>query len=282
MLKRALGQLHPRRIFEILDQIDTQEGNYTLDRPAALRRVFAVLACVSVCLLLIHYMKYQSTLLATLSMVSEWQGRPANYWLIQLRQSGFGDLLVYGWWTFWHVVGYVLLPWLLIRNVLKDRMRHYGWGWGETHKHWGGYVLLLSPILLFVVIASFSESFLNHYPFYRLAGRSGFDLISWEVLYLTQFICLEFFFRGFVLQALRPALGANAIWVMCVPYLMIHFPKLWPEAFGAITFGLFLGMLAMLSRSVWGGFFVHAGIAVGMDLASLIQRDVLPKAWWPF
>ncbi len=276
------AKLHPRRLFEILDQIDAQEGNYRLDRPASLRRVFAVLACVSFCLLLIHYMKFQSTFLGTLQLLSEWQGKPSQYYLTQLRHSGFANLVSYLWWTAWHVVGYVLLPWLLIRQVFKDKMRHYGWGWGDTHLHWQAYLLLLSPILVFVVIASFNEGFLNHYPFYTQAGRSGFDLISWELLYLTQFVCLEFFFRGFVLQALRPALGANAIWIMCVPYLMIHFPKLWPEAFGAITFGLFLGMLAMLSRSIWGGFFVHAGIAVGMDMASLIQRGYLPDRFWPF
>jgi membrane protease YdiL (CAAX protease family) len=102
------------------------------------------------------------------------------------------------------------------------------------------------------------------------------DFLGWEFLYLTQFVCLEFFFRGFVLNALRPAIGANAVWVMCVPYLMIHFPKLWLEATGAILFGLFLGILALRSRSIWGGVFVHAGVAVTMDVAALIKKQALP------
>ena len=60
-----------------------------------------------------------------------------------------------------------------------------------------------------------------------------------EICYVTQFIFLEFFFRGFLLNALRPAIGANAVWFMVLPYLMIHFSKPWLEATGAIFFGLF-------------------------------------------
>lgn len=266
----------------VLDDIDGVPPSYSLPRPEALRRVFAVLTCVSVSLLLIHYLKFSSSLQALLQFISELQGRPGNYWSWELRRSGFGELLGYLWWTSWHVVGYVLLPWLVIRRVMGLRMRDLGWGWGETHRHWQGYLLLLSPIVLFIYLASFRPDFLQHYPFYREAGRSGFDLISWELLYLIQFICLEFFFRGFVLQALRPAIGANAIWVMCVPYLMIHFPKLWPEAVGAILFGLLLGILALRSRSIWGGFFVHAGVALGMDMASLARQHQFPQVFWPF
>jgi uncharacterized protein len=64
-------------------------------------------------------------------------------------------------------------------------------------------------------------------------------------------------------------------------YLMIHFPKPWLEATGAIFFGLFLGMLALRSGSIWGGFLVHAGVAVGMDIAALVQQQRLPINWWP-
>jgi uncharacterized protein len=63
--------------------------------------------------------------------------------------------------------------------------------------------------------------------------------------------------------------------------LMIHFGKPWLEATGAIFFGLFLGILAMRSKSIWGGFGVHAGVAISMDIASLYQQDALPKIFWP-
>ncbi|WP_373089651.1 type II CAAX prenyl endopeptidase Rce1 family protein [Zhongshania sp.] len=280
--KRIIKDLHPKQILAALDEIDANAPSYTLNRPQALRRVFVVLACISVCLLIIHYLKYSSVFVALLQVLSETVDKPSHYLYQSLTQTGFVELITYAWWAACHVLGYVLIPALVIKRYIKLPLADFGWRWNNTSQHWAGYILLLSPILLFVVIAASNRDFVAHYPFYRLAGRSWFDFLAWECLYLGQFICLEFFFRGFFLQALRPAVGANAVWIMCVPYLMIHFPKLWPEAGGAILFGLLLGILALRSASIWGGFFVHAGVAVGMDVASLLKQGNIPKVFWPF
>ena len=268
-------------LFAILDQIDREPPSYELGRPQALRRVFITLATACVCLLLVHYGKYSTNLNTLLRAVAELSGQPTNELLRQLEQSGWRPLAGYAWWSFIHLAGYVLLPWLVISRLLKLRMADMGWRLGDTREHWLGYVLLASPILFFVYLVSLGEDFVNHYPFYHLAQRSWLDLIAWECLYIGQFVFLEFFFRGFLLNALRPALGANAIWVMCVPYLMIHFPKLWLEATGAILFGLFLGILALRSRSIWGGVAVHVAIALAMDIAALLRKSGLPGQWWP-
>lgn len=278
-------QLNPKYIFYTLDDIDQTSPSYTLNRKDTLRRVFWTLACTSVCLLLIHYMKFFSSFISFLEQVSLFttSGDAANkhYWYQQIRGQGFSQLAGYGWWTFWHVIGYVVIPYFVVRYLLRIPFSELGWKWNDTSDHWQGYLLLLTPILFFVFLVSQGQDFVNHYPFYKNAGRSWFDLISWELLYLLQFLCLEFFFRGFLINALRPAIGANAVWVMCVPYLMIHFPKLWLEATGAILFGLFLGILALRSRSIWGGFLVHAGIALSMDFASLYQQGKIPSSLFP-
>lgn len=274
--------LHPKNIFLALDDIDAHPPSHTLDKKSGLRRVFWTMACVGVCLLLIHYMKYNTTFRAALELLSHWQGHDPRHWQTQIFQTGFGRLISYGWWTLWHVIGYVLLPCLVIRYLFNLPMADMGWRWNDTSEHWRGYLLLLSPILVFVALVAQGGDFVAHYPFYKQAGRSWFDFFAWEFLYLLQFVCLEFFFRGFFLQSLRPAMGANAVWVMCVPYLMIHFPKLWLEATGAILFGLFLGILALQSRSIWGGVFVHAGVALSMDIASLVKRGQIPTQFWPF
>jgi membrane protease YdiL (CAAX protease family) len=277
-----LAKIHPRNILTALDEIDAQAPSYSMSKPQALRRVFAVLGCVSVSLLFMHYAKFSDNLQNLLQLIAGWQGLQLNHYEEKLAQSGVWELCGYVWWTSVQVIGYVLLPALLICYGFKARVRDFGWQFNQTFQHWRGYLLLLSPILVFIYLVSLGEDFVNHYPFYSLANRSWFDLLAWEFLYLTQFICLEFFFRGFFLNALRPALGANAIWVMCVPYLMIHFPKLWLEATGAILFGLFLGILALRSRSIWGGVLVHAGVAVTMDIAAILRKNNLPEIWWPF
>lgn len=276
----AFAALHPRRILLALDVIDIEPPSYTLSRPAALRRVVVVLACVCVSLLILNYGRYATNLHHLLGWMSQWQGREPTYYLRQLEASGWLELAGYVWWTACHLLTFILLPWLVIRFLFREKMLDFGWRWHQTSQHWRGYLLLLSPILVFVLLVSQGEDFVHHYPFYAHAGRSWLDFLLWELLYISQFVFLEFFFRGFMLQALRPALGANAIWVMCVPYLMIHFPKLWLEATGAILFGLFLGILALQSRSIWGGVMVHAGVALSMDLAALAQKHELPGSFF--
>jgi membrane protease YdiL (CAAX protease family) len=103
----------------------------------------------------------------------------------------------------------------------------------------------------------------------------------WEVLYAAQFFSLEFFFRGYWLRSMRTALGSNAIFAMVVPYCMIHFGKPFPETLAAIAAGVFLGTLAMKTRSIWSGFLIHVSVAISMDLAALLATDGLPTQTWP-
>ncbi len=277
-----LAKLHPKNILVVLDEIDAESPSYSMTRPQALRRVFSVLACVSVCLLFMHYGKFSDNLLSLLRTIAEWKNFPTNYYVEPLMRAGVWELCGYVWWTSVLAIGYVLVPALLIRYHFKARVRDFGWQINQAPQHWRGYLLLLSPILVFIYLVSLGKDFVHHYPFYSQTSRSWADLLAWEFLYLTQFVCLEFFFRGFMLNSLRPALGANAIWVMCVPYLMIHFPKLWLEATGAILFGLFLGILALRSRSIWGGVAVHAGVALTMDITAILRKQGLPQHFWPF
>jgi uncharacterized protein len=281
LLNRILGTFHPRQVLVALDDIDLQAPSYSLDRPQALRRVVIVLGCVCLCLLLDHYAKFSDNFKWVLTLFAEWRGLPSDSFVNQLAQSKWAELCDYAWWTSVHLLCYVLMPGLVIHYLFKARVRDFGWQLNQAPQHWRGYLLLLSPILVFIYLVSLGEDFVNHYPFYDFAGRSWADLIAWEFLYLAQFVFLEFFFRGFIINALRPAIGANAVWVMCVPYLMIHFPKLWLEATGAIFFGLFLGILALQSRSIWGGVCVHAGVAVTMDVAALMRKQGLPETFWP-
>ena len=88
------------------------------------------------------------------------------------------------------------------------------------------------------------------------------------------------FFRGWMVSALRTTLGAGAIFVMAVPYCMIHYGKPYLEAHGAIVAGIVLGSLAMKTRSIYSGFLVHITVAFGMDFLALWRRDALPVTFW--
>ncbi len=179
----------------------------------------------------------------------------SEYW----RLTGFA------WWTAWRVLGYVLLP-IAVLLAIGERVQDYHVSPRGFLKHLWIYGVMFALILPAVWIASKTSTFRHTYPFYRLAGRSTFDFWSWELMYAVQFLSLEFFFRGFLLQGLRRALGANAIFVMIVPYCMIHYGKPMAETMGAIGAGLILGTLAMRTRSIWGGVVIHVGVAWTMDL----------------
>ena len=179
------------------------------------------------------------------------------------------ELYGFMWWSGWRVLGYVVLPMIVLALLPGERIRDYNLSFKGFTDHWWIYAVMFALILPVVFIASTTPAFRNTYPFYRMANRSQFDLWTWEALYAAQFISLEFFFRGFLLQGLRRALGSNAIFVMIVPYCMIHYGKPMPETFGAIFAGLILGTFAMRTKSIWGGAMIHIGVAITMDVLAL-------------
>ena len=182
------------------------------------------------------------------------------------------DLKGFGWWTASRFVGYLVLPMLVILAWPGQRIRDYYISFRGFTKHLWIYVVLFLLILPAVFLAAKSPSFYRTYPFYKWANRSVHELIIWECMYALQFLSLEFFFRGFILQGLRNSMGSKAIFVMIVPYCMIHFGgKPVPETLGAIGAGIILGTLAMRTRSIWGGVLIHVGVAVTMDLLALQQ-----------
>jgi len=183
--------------------------------------------------------------------------------------SRYWELRGYLWWSGWRVFGYVVVPILVLAALPGQRLRDYHVSLRGLFDHLWVYAALFAMILPAVLVASTTHAFRQTYPFYRMANRSYTDLVLWELLYAAQFLSLEFFFRGFILHGLRRALGANAIFVMLVPYCMIHYGKPLPETLGAIGAGVILGTLAMRTRSIWGGVLIHVGVATAMDVLAL-------------
>lgn len=183
--------------------------------------------------------------------------------------SKYGELQSFAWWSGWRVFGYIVLPIMAIWMMPGERVRDYFISFKGLIGHLWIYVALFALVLPAVVVAAQSDSFLRTYPFYKLANRSAFDFWAWEALYVVQFLSLEFFFRGFMLKATAPRLGSAAVFVMLIPYCMIHFGKPMSETFGAIIAGTVLGTLALRTRSIWGGVLIHVGVALTMDLLAL-------------
>ena len=124
------------------------------------------------------------------------------------------------------------------------------------------------PVLSFVAT---QEELLFTYWFSKSANQSLWHFLRWPILYALQFVSLEFFLCGYLLKGLSHRFGSGAVLVMLVPYAMLHFTKPLPETLGAIIAGLVLGTLAMRTRSIRGGVFVHLAVARTMDGLAVAQ-----------
>ncbi len=148
-------------------------------------------------------------------------------------------------------------------------MHHYGLSLRSAITHFPVYFGLLLVMLPILWIVSAEPGFYSFYPMYKPAGIN--DWMSYEMVYMLQFFAVEFFFRGFCLFRLERMMGYYAIAIMVIPYALIHIHKPLPEALGSIAGGLVLGYLAIKTRSIWPGLFVHCGVAFSMDYFSLLR-----------
>lgn len=206
------------------------------------------------------------------------------------RSARYLDLISFSWWSGAKLLGLVLAPAIHIW-LLGGRLRDFGLPLtprtgAEDPRHGVGkwlYFVLFGGVLPLVALASFSPAFQQTYPFYRQAGRSWFDFLCWELQYGATFLAFEFFFRGYMLFGLVRALGSHAIFVMVVPYCMIHALKPASESLGAIIAGVVLGTLALRTRSIWYGVMIHVSVAWSMDLLSSWQTRGFPPPGrlWP-
>ena len=182
----------------------------------------------------------------------------------------------FGWWAGAKVVGYFIVPAMAVWGLLRGRLRDYGVSTEGMSKHVWIYVALFAAILPVIIAASYTRPFQATYPFYKYAARSWTDFVAWELMYGASFVALEFFFRGFLLFSLKRQMGAYAIFVMIVPYCMIHFNKPVAEVCGSIFAGIVLGTLAMATRSIWCGVLIHISVAWTMDCLALLHTTGFP------
>lgn len=280
MYSSAAGRFWRRYVTAIQDSADNESDSYrevTL-RGAANRKAVVVLVTSAISLTILNF-----------GVTSQPSWLPVM--LDGLGMDGWADLAREAFWLsahaqrngllFWgigQIVAYTVPPIIVIKLLLRDRMASYGLRIRGIGSHAPAYVVLLALSIPFVVAASYTPAFQAKYPFYDLAPGQGLwpDMALWWVIYAFQFAALEFFFRGFMIHGLSGRLGYMAVFVMVVPYNMLHYGKPLAEALAAIVGGAVLGSLSLRSRSIWWGVAVHVGVAGAMDVSALVHKDFLP------
>jgi len=207
-----------------------------------------------------------------------------------LRQTGLdaaADYLADGtnrdlhqnvYWALFSFATYFFIPCLVIRVLFREQVRDYGVKPRGAFANWWIYVVMFGVMLPILFVVSQNDRFKETYPFYRM--EQGQPLWPrfwiWEISYGLQFVGLEFFFRGFMVHGTKHRFGFYAVFVMTVPYCMIHFGKPMPETFGAIVAGVVLGFMSLKTRSIWMGAAIHMSVALSMDFLSMWRQGLFP------
>jgi membrane protease YdiL (CAAX protease family) len=205
----------------------------------------------------------------------------------QTRFAGYGEFLFVndknnlpslGYWAFIVTLFYFVIPALGIKYVLRRDLKDYGLNL-KIEKGFAKLYLQCAAVMLpLVYLVSLTDGFAAKYPFLKVYGGEpyfGYALLIWELLYFLQFFGLEFFFRGFLVHSLKRSLGFYSIFVITVPYCMIHFGKPMTESFAAIFAGIFLGWLSYKNGSIWLGLLLHCTVALTMDVLALHHKGLL-------
>jgi membrane protease YdiL (CAAX protease family) len=242
----------------------------------SLGRVAVVLVSAAISLTLIAFLRGGDTFASLATPIRALGLSDASAWLASLSTEGNVAFNQLAWWGLVSVACYVVIPVAAIL-ALGGSFTDFGAGRPVGRRSWRPYAVLFGLSAPFLVAASYLPGFQAKYPFYDLAeGESIWPyLAAFWVLYALQFVALEFFFRGFMLFGLSPRLGISAVFVMVVPYTMIHFTKPFAEALSAILGGTVLGFLSLKTRSAWWGALLHIAIAMTMDLLALWHAGYL-------
>ncbi|WP_080237475.1 CPBP family intramembrane glutamic endopeptidase [Spirosoma rigui] len=172
----------------------------------------------------------------------------------------------------------VVLP-LYLFYKLVDQYPSGFYGVVPKRKGLALYAILLALMVPLITLASFQPDFLASYPTYKdTSANEFFNVPEWvtalvyELCYGWDFVPTELMFRGFLVIGMSRVLGPGAVLPMVVWYCAIHFGRPLGEAVSSVFGGYLLGVLALSTRSIWGGLLIHIGIAWGMELAAFLQQ----------
>lgn len=177
-----------------------------------------------------------------------------------------------------HSVFTLVLP-LYLYYRIRDRDQPDFYGLTPKRDGLWLYATMLLIMIPLVTIASFQADFLSYYPSYKDSGADEVlgvpqwvTAVVYELCYGWDFVPTELLFRGFLVIGLQRIMGTGAVLPMIVTYACIHFGKPMGETISSLFGGYLLGILALYTRSIWGGLLIHLGIAWLMDGAAFLQK----------
>jgi membrane protease YdiL (CAAX protease family) len=159
-----------------------------------------------------------------------------------------------------------VVPALVAAAVLPRGLAHYGLGKASAVASVvfvAGAALVVLPVIW---VASRRPDFRTHYPEIRAGAWDRRLRLENAATWGVYLLAYEFFFRGFLLFALRDAFGAwPAVGVTTLAYVYAHLPKNAAETAGTIPMGVVFAAAALATGAIWAPFALHLLIATWSD-----------------
>jgi membrane protease YdiL (CAAX protease family) len=180
-------------------------------------------------------------------------------------------LYEYIYWFIGDFLTLFILPLLIIKLLLKEKLTSYGLRVGDYKSGLKYSLIFLSVMVPIVWFASANGDFIKTYPQLNDVKYSWGIFLVFESGILLYMIAWEFIWRGFMLFGLEEKFGYYTVLIQMIPFLILHNGKPALETIGAIIAGLALGILALKTRSVLYCIITHAGVMLSIDLVSTLR-----------
>lgn len=230
-------------------------------------RVAIVLVYTAVALSVVKYFGDPTAFVLYLNLEPNSFGAQFCYFFFNHQTGALHSMLF---WIGSIIVFYLLIPMAIVRWGFKASLTDFGFSFKGVAKTGPLYGILIVFMLPLVFFASDTDAFQDRYPLFQPEkGKLFPQFLFWQGAYFLQFVAVEFFFRGFMVHGTKHRFGYYAVFVMIIPYCMVHFGKPFTETIAAIFAGFVLGVLSLKSRSVIPGVLVHYLVAIAMDVMAL-------------
>lgn len=181
------------------------------------------------------------------------------------------NLYAFLYWFFSDCITLCIIPLLIIKFVLKEKITSYGLKAGDYKTGVSFSILVLVPVIIAVWFITGIPEFGDYYPMLKSSRESWLVFIIFELSLFVYMFAWEFFWRGFMLFGLEEEFGYYSIFLQMVPFVILHNGKPMLETFGAIAGGILLGYLALRTRSFLYGVFIHYIMMFCVDLFSILR-----------
>lgn len=173
------------------------------------------------------------------------------------------------------VLPMLIVPWLVVRFVLREPLARYGWRRPPLRELLGDAAAGWLAVAPLVVWLSLRPEFQAFYPStaFPPAREHWIGLtFLWLLHHAPQLLALEFCLRGFALLPMARRFGIGpSVAVLVAYYVVLHWSKPTLEFALAAWAGVVFSLLAWRRQSFLPAFLAHWLVAVTMDALCFAQ-----------